>query len=261
MLPTALITGGTRGIGLGIAAALAKQGWQLALNGVRPQEQVESVLSNLRQLGANVAYCRGDISSAADREAMLDEVRAQFGCLHLLVNNAGIAPKTRLDLLETTPESWDSVINTNLRGTFFLTQAAAKWMIEQKTKINGSSFVPPVWSIVNISSISATVASINRGEYCVAKAGLTMVTQLFAARLGANGIMVYEIRPGITKTDMTAAVTDKYDKLIASGLTVQPRWGLPDDIGKAVAALARGDFPYSTGQVFTIDGGLTLPRL
>ena len=172
------------------------------------------------------------------------------------MNNAGVAPKVRADLLETSEESYDHVVDTNLKGTFFLTQAIARDMVAARQ-------ADPRFSaaIVNITSISATVVSINRGEYCIAKAGLSMLTQLFATRLGAEGVPVYEVRPGVIKTDMTAGVTDKYDKLIASGLNIQPRWGYPDDVGRAVASLARGDFPFSTGQVFMVDGGLVIPRL
>ena len=254
--PVALITGGTRGIGLGIAQALRNLGFDLAIGGMRPEEAVAETLDDLRSGGADVLYCQGDIGDADARDSILNAIRQHFGRLHLLVNNAGVAPKQRADLLETTMESFDFVVGTNLKGAFFLTQAAANWMLEQRES-DPDSFR----AIVNISSISATVASINRGEYCIAKAGLSMVTQLFATRLGAAGIPVYEIRPGITRTDMTAGVQEKYDKLIAEGLCVQPRWGEPSDIGKAVAALARGDFPYSSGQVIMVDGGLTIPRL
>jgi 3-oxoacyl-[acyl-carrier protein] reductase len=252
----AFITGGSRGIGLGIAEHLAKQGFDLAINGIRPETDVADVLTQLRELGADVIYCRGDIAVAEARAAMLDNIRAHFGRLNLLVNNAGVAPTVRADILEASEESFDYVVNTNLKGTYFLTQAAANWMIQQREE--DADFQG---SIINISSISATVASVNRGEYCISKAGLSMATQLFAVRLGAVGIPVYEVRPGIIKTDMTAGVTAKYDQLIANGLTVQPRWGLPDDVGRAVAAIANGGFLYSTGQVFLVDGGLTLARL
>lgn len=256
MKPIAFITGSSRGIGLGIAEHLAKKGFDLAINGVRDESAVAEVLAQLRALGADVIYCRGSIAIANERAAMLAQIKVHFGRLNLLVNNAGVAPTVRADLLEATEESFDQVLNTNLKGTYFLTQAAANWMIEQKTKSTDYQGV-----IINVSSISATVASVNRGEYCVSKAGLSMATQLFAVRLGAVGIPVYEVRPGIIKTDMTAGVTEKYDNLIANGLTVQPRWGLPDDVGRAVAAIAEGGFLYSTGQVFMIDGGLTLARL
>lgn len=254
--PIALITGGSRGIGYGIAEHLASAGFDLAINGMRPETAVGEALDGLRNLGAEVVYCPGDVASAEARAAMLEKIRHRFGRLNVLVNNAGVAPKERRDILEATEESFDHVLSTNLRGPYFLTQAAANWMVSQKKE--RADFTG---SIITVSSISATVASVNRGEYCVSKAGLSMMTQLFAARLGEFGIPVYEVQPGVIKTDMTAGVTDKYDRLIENGLTVQPRWGLPDDVGRAVAALARGDFPYSTGQVILVDGGLTLGRL
>lgn len=255
----ALVTGGTRGIGLGIAQALAAEGWNLILNGMRAEESVGEVMESLRSEGVEVVYARGDIGSAEGREGILAVARSfTGGSLNWLVNNAGVAPKQRLDLLETTEENYDFVLDTNLKGAFFLSQAVAREMVAAKEA--DSSFSG---GIVNVSSVSATMVSTNRGEYCVAKAGLSMVTQLFAARLGELDIPVYEVRPGVTKTDMTAspAVTEKYDKLIAEGLCVTPRWGLPEDIGKAVASLARGDFPYSTGQAIMVDGGMTIPRL
>ncbi len=254
--PIAFVTGSSRGIGLGIAEQLAKKGYNLAINGIRDESLVADVLEQLRGFGAEVIYCRGSIAHADERAAMLAQVKAHFGQLNLLVNNAGVAPPVRNDILEATEESFDYVLQTNLKGTYFLTQAVANWMIQQKAEQPDFRA-----SIITISSISATVASVNRGEYCVSKAGLSMTTQLFAARLGAFDIPVYEIRPGVIKTDMTAGVTDKYDALIANGLTVQPRWGMPDDVGRAVAAIADGSFPYSTGQVFMVDGGLTLSRL
>jgi len=252
----AFITGGSRGIGLGIAEHLAKKGFDLAINGMRNEAEISEVLAHLRSLGAETIYCQGDIASKEAREAMLAKIKSHFGRLNVLVNNAGVAPRERKDILEATEESFDYVVNANLKGTYFLTQAIANWMVQQKT--NTPDFEA---SIITISSVSATVASVNRGEYCVAKAGLGMMTQLFAVRLGEVGIPVYEVRPGVIKTDMTAAVAEKYDKLFAEGLAVQPRWGFPDDIGRAVAAIAEGAFPYSTGQVFMIDGGLTLARL
>jgi NAD(P)-dependent dehydrogenase (short-subunit alcohol dehydrogenase family) len=254
--PVALITGGSRGIGYSIAEYLAKAGFDLAINGVRSEEAARDALNALRVMGAEVLYCPGDVASHEARTNMLAQIRAHFGRLNVLVNNAGVAPRERRDILEATEESFQYVLTTNLQGAYFLTQATANWMIQQQTE--QSDFTG---CIVNISSISASVASVNRGEYCVAKAGLSMATQLFAARLGEYNIPVYEVRPGIIRTDMTAGVTDKYDKLITDGLCVTKRWGYPDDVGRAVAALARGDFPYSTGQVIMIDGGLTLPRL
>lgn len=254
--PVALITGGSRGIGYGIAEQLADAGFDLTINGVRPAEAVTEALNALRSRGIDVLYCPGDIASPEARVEMLQAIRDHFGRLNVLVNNAGVAPKERRDILEATEESFQYVLSTNLQGAYFLTQAVANWMIAQQA--GQTDF----WGcIINVSSVSATVASVNRGEYCVAKAGLSMATQLFATRLGEFNIPVYEVRPGIIKTDMTAGVTAKYDALIDSGLCVQKRWGLPRDVGRAVASLAKGDFPYSTGQVILVDGGLTIPRL
>jgi len=253
----ALITGGSRGIGYGCAEHLARAGFDLAINGVREEKDAAAALDGLRKLGAEVVYCRGDISSAKDRAAIIQRVREKFGRLHVLVSNAGVAPKVRADVLETSEESWDHVVGANLKGGFFLTQAVAKWLIAQK-QADPQGFHG---SIIIVSSISATVVSTNRGEYCVSKAGLAMVAALFAARLGEYDLPVYEVRPGVIKTDMTAGATAKYDKLLGEGLAVTRRWGTPDDVGRAAAALARGDFPYSTGSVIMVDGGLTVPRL
>ena len=257
MSKIALVTGGSRGIGFGIAKALAAEKWDIVINGMRPVDNVAEALNELHAMGVRVGYARGDIGSAAGRATIVSAAREfAHGSINLLVNNAGVAPKVRADLLETSEESYDYVVDTNLKGVFFLTQAFAQGMVDAKHE---NSEFPA--AIVNITSISATVVSINRGEYCIAKAGFGMLTQLFATRLGGNGIPVYEVRPGVIKTDMTAGVTEKYDRLIAGGLCVQPRWGFPDDVGRAVAALARGDFPFSTGQVVMVDGGLTIPRL
>jgi 3-oxoacyl-[acyl-carrier protein] reductase len=239
-----------------IALQLAEAGFDIAINGVRDGEAVASTVEKLKSYGGRVIYCRGDVASATARAAMIGQIKNELGSLHILVNNAGIAPRERKDILEATEESFTEVITTNLQGPYFLTQAVANWMIEQQK--NDASFKG---AIINISSISATVASVNRGEYCIAKSGLAMATQLFAARLGAFNIPVYEVRPGVIKTDMTAGVTEKYDKLIAEGLMIQSRWGEAEDVGKAVAALALGYFPYSTGQVIMVDGGMTVPRL
>ena len=252
----ALITGGTRGIGFGIAQALARIGCDLALCGTRPLEAVEEAIAELRSSGTEVLYVRANIADSVDRRNLIEAARSRFGGIHLLINNAGIGPKIRADILDATEESFDEVLGTNLRGPYFLTQSVVKWMIEQrKTKDN-------FWGcVINISSISADVASINRGEYCISKAGVAMATKLWATRLGEFNIPVYEVRPGIIKTDMTSGVAAKYDNLLSSGLTIQPRWGSPEDVGLAVAALARGDFPYSSGSVFMVDGGLSVRRL
>ena len=255
MKKVALITGGSRGIGYGIAKHLAENGFDIAVNGVRDKDTVKEVLKDLRNAGSDVLYCQGNISCTTDRKKILQQVKEHFGKLHVLVNNAGVAPKERRDVLDMSEESFDYVLSTNLKGAFFLAQQAANWMIEQK-KVDKEF----AGCIINISSISANVSSVNRGEYCISKAGLSMVTQLLAVRLGEFDIPVYEVRPGIISTDMTAGVKEKYDKLLSEGLSVQKRWGYPDDVGKAVASLALGNFPYSTGQVIMVDGGLTLRR-
>lgn len=256
MKKVAFVTGGSRGIGLGIAEALAKAGFDIAINGMRPAEAVSEVLDKIKAHGVDALYCQGDIASTKARQNMLESIRSHYGQLNVLVNNAGVAPKERKDLLDASEESFEYVVKTNLQGPYFLTQAAANWMIAQKKEQDDFQA-----SIINISSISATIASVNRGEYCISKAGMSMMTLLFASRLGEFHIPVYDVRPGIIKTDMTSGVTEKYDKLIAEGLCAQPRWGYPDDVGKAVSALAQGYFPYSSGQTIMVDGGLTIPRL
>jgi NAD(P)-dependent dehydrogenase (short-subunit alcohol dehydrogenase family) len=252
----ALVTGGARGIGLGIAGCLAAEGCDLALCGVRPEAAALAAVTDLRATGRDVTYVQADVSVAEDRRRLLIEVKARFGRLNVLVNNAGVAPEVRADILEASEESYDRVMGINLKGPYFLTQAVANWMIAQRKADTGF-----VGCIVNISSMSATVASPNRGEYCLSKAGVSMATKLWAVRLGEFGIPVYEVCPGVVMTDMTAGVREKYDRLIAGGLTVQQRWGYPEDVGKAVAMLVRGDLPYSTGQSIMVDGGLTLQRL
>ncbi|NOY37318.1 MAG: 3-ketoacyl-ACP reductase [Chlorobi bacterium] len=252
----ALITGGTRGIGFGIAKSLAKEGFDLAVNGVRDKSLAEEHLKELQGLGAEVIYCQGDIAVAKARDSVIGKIKKHYSHLNVLVNNAGVAPPERKDILEATEEDFEYVIRTNLQGSHFMTQTVANWMIEQK-----KTDPDLMTCIVNITSISAAVASVSRGEYCISKAGLSMSTQLFAVRLGEYNIPVYEIRPGVIATDMTSGVKDKYDRMIDDGLCVQRRWGVPEDIGRAVAALVRGDFPYSTGQVIMVDGGMTIPRL
>jgi 3-oxoacyl-[acyl-carrier protein] reductase len=253
---TALITGAGRGIGLGIARCLAREGYDLAICGVREEGAVADALAELRALGVRTLYCRADIADPAARRDLIDAVRSGFGRLNVLVNNAGVAPAVRKDILEASEESFERLIRTNLQGPYFLTQAAARWMIEQGRQEAAFS-----GCIVNISSISSTVASPSRGEYCISKAGVSMATKLYAARLAEFKIPVYEVRPGLIQTDMTAAVQAKYDGLIEEGLLLQARWGLPEDVGRAVAMLVRGDLAYSTGQVIMVDGGLTLQRL
>lgn len=256
MKKCALVTGGARGIGLGISHALAREGVDVAILGTKPAEDVAATLDELRAHGVRVIYCQGSIADAAARAAALTKIAAEYGPISILVNNAGIAPRVRADILDASEESFEEVLRTNLQGPYFLTQAVAKAMIatrKDNPDFNGC--------IVNVSSISAAVASVSRGEYCISKAGVSMATQLWAVRLGEYGIGVYEIRPGVIKTDMTAVVQGKYDKLISEGLCLQARWGFPEDIGRAVAMLARGDLAYSTGQVINVDGGITVSRL
>jgi 3-oxoacyl-[acyl-carrier protein] reductase len=252
----ALVTGGSRGIGLGAARALAGSGYGLAITGRRDAGEVAGVVGELEALGTRAVYLKSDVSRLDDHAPLLAAVRERFGRLDVLVNNAGVAPEVRADVLEATPESFDRLVAINLRGPYFLTQAAARWMVEQRQADPGFR-----GCIVNVSSVSAVVASTNRGDYCISKAGVAMATQLWAARLAEFGIDVYEVRPGVIATGMTAGVKEKYDALIAGGLTVEKRWGTPDDVGRAVAMLARGELPYATGQVLNIDGGLTLRRL
>ncbi|MEX2640735.1 MAG: 3-ketoacyl-ACP reductase [Balneolales bacterium] len=256
MKPVALITGGSRGIGLGIALKLCEDGFDVAINGVREAGQVEEALNQLKATGADVVYCQGDVSEASGREKVIAKIKSHFGRLNFLVNNAGVAPKQRMDVLEATEESYERVMRINLQGPYFLTQAVANWMIEQKQR-------DPAFkgSVINIGSISASVISPMRGEYCLSKAGFSMHSKLWAVRLAEFDIPVYEVQPGIIRTDMTAGVVSKYDELIEGGLTAQRRWGYPEDVGKAVLALAKGYFPYSTGQVMMVDGGLTLQQM
>jgi NAD(P)-dependent dehydrogenase (short-subunit alcohol dehydrogenase family) len=252
----ALITGGARGIGLGIARALAADGCRLALNGVREESAVQDVLADLRRSGAEVLYSQGDVSRSDDRSRMVEAVRERFGRLDALVNNAGITSLGRKDILDADEVSFDRVVGVNLKGPFFLTQLAARWMIEQRAADATFRGV-----VINVSSISAEIISINRGDYCLTKAATGMATKLWAARLADDGIEVYELQPGVIRSDMTAPVTEKYDRLIAEGLTLQRRWGEPDDVGRAAAMLVRGDLPYATGQVLKIDGGMTIRRM
>ena len=256
MKKAALVTGGSRGIGFGIARALAVGGYNLAINGVRPEQDALNSLNELRSFNIDVAYCQGNIGEKGDREKIVQNAFAYFGSIEVLVNNAGIAPAVRKDILELDEENYDRLLDTNLKGTFFLTQLVANLMLKRKS-------LDPSYSpcIITITSISSEVASVNRGEYCMSKAGLSMMTKLFAARLGEVHIPVYEVQPGIISTDMTSGVKDKYDKLINEGLTIDKRWGTPEDIGRIVAALAKGDIPYSTGQVIHADGGMSVRRL
>ena len=255
--PVALVTGGTRGIGFGIATALRSRGYDLALSGQRAAEDVAGVVSALttRHEGA-VHYVRSDVASASDRTALVDDVLGRFGRVDVLVNNAGRAPRVRADLLDATAASFEEVIATNLEGPYFLTQAVARSMVELRRREPDSR---P--SIVFITSVSAEMASPNRGEYCVSKAGLAMAARLYATRLAPDGIAVFEVRPGVIDTDMTKPARDVYDRRIADGLVPAGRWGTVDDVGAAVAVLVAGDVPYATGSILYVDGGLHIPRL
>ena len=259
----AIVTGASRGIGKGVALELARLGYDVLVNHFditpdqKPDEsRAQTTLQELKTLGAKCVALRGDSSKGADREALLALAKKKFGHCELLVNNAGVGPRNRMDILQTTEESYDWVMSVNLKGPFFLTQQVANWMIEQKQENPERNY-----RIVNVSSISAYASSPSRAEYCISKAGVSMVTALFADRLAQYNIGVFEIRPGIIATDMTSVVKEKYDKLIAEGLTPTRRWGRPEDIAKAVGAIAEAKLDFSTGQVINVDGGFHLRHL
>jgi len=253
MSSVAMITGGARGIGLGIARELAAAGWRLMLNGMRPAAQVQETLTELRTGQHEIDYCPGDIGVHADRVRLIETTLHRFHRIDALINNAGITSPGRKDLLEADEDAFDRVIGVNLKGPFFLTQLAARQMMAQR-KQNPNFH----GTIIFVSSVSAEIVSVNRGDYCLSKAGLGMATKLWATRLAEEGISVYEIRPGIIRSDMTSAVTEKYDRLIAEGLTLERRWGETSDVGRAVQTLVSGGLPYATGQVLKIDGGMTI---
>jgi len=279
MNPVALITGASRGIGRGIALELAGIGYDLVINYAQNQSAAKEAVALCEAAAAacgariRAAACRADIAASADRAALLQFTREQFGRLDLLVNNAGVAPAGRTDILQASEESFDRLMAINVKGPYFLTQSAANWMIEQVAAARdaredaSSSNLPQsgpkrrLPKIVTISSVSAYAASINRGDYCISKAALSMLTSLYAVRLAEYGIQVYEIRPGIIATDMTGPVKQKYDQLIAEGITPIQRWGTPEDVGKAAAAIAQDLLPFSTGEVLNVDGGFHLRRL
>lgn len=251
-----LITGGSRGIGLGIAKALAEKGYSLAINGVRDESGVTDVLNELQAYGQDVIYCQGDISKAEDRQNIVSKVKGHYGQLNVLVNNAGVAPKVRKDMLEIDEENFDYMMNIVQKGTFFMSQLAVKELIAGKKK--DSNFEA---CMINITSISARTASTNRVEYCMAKASLSIMSTSFAVKLAEFGIPVYEVQPGVISTDMTTVVKDKYEKLASDGVIPEKRMGTPEDIGKIVAAMATGQIPYCTGQMIAPDGGMGIWRL
>jgi 3-oxoacyl-[acyl-carrier protein] reductase len=257
----ALVTGAGRGIGRGIAVELGRLGWSVVVNYAGNAGAAEECLGLVRDAGGDGITVRADVSDPADRERLVDETLAAYGRLDLLVNNAGVAPDVRADILEAGEASFDRLIAINLKGPYFLTQRVAREMIRQVEREPHPEGTRPRPQIVTITSMSAYTASVNRGDYCISKAGLGMMTALYAARLAEYGIRVYEVRPGVIATDMTGPVKEKYDQLIASGAWPIRRWGEPGDIGRAVAAIARGDFPFSTGEVINVDGGFHLRTL
>lgn len=255
MKQTAIVTGGSRGIGLAVAKQLAKDGYSIVVTARSPKEDNQVNLAKLADITKDYLYVQGDISNDIDRVRILQEAVNRFGAIHVLVNNAGIAPTERKDLLEITEESFDRVIGVNIKGTLFLSQLVIKQMLSQEVtgKKRGT--------IINISSCSAEVSSVNRGEYCISKAGMSMLTTLFADRLASSGILVHEVRPGVIATDMTSGVREKYDKLFSEGVFPLSRWGQPEDIAKAVSALAGNFFLYTTGNYIDVDGGFHIRRL
>jgi len=253
----ALVTGGSRGIGRGIVLALAGHGWSVVINYLNNREAAEMVKNSIALLGASGEIVQGDVANGPDRERLVRETVAIFGRIDLLVNNAGMGPRQRVDMLQVSEASYDEVMATNLKGPFFLTQLVANEMIRL---VQAGQIQNP--KIINIGSISSYTSSPSRAEYCISKAGLSLTTALWADRLAEYGINVYEIRPGIVATDLTSVVKQKYDQLILEqGITPIRRWGQPEDIGKAVLAIAQDLFPFSTGEVINVDGGFHLSRL
>jgi 3-oxoacyl-[acyl-carrier protein] reductase len=257
MSPAAVVTGGSRGIGRGVVLALASCGYDVVVNYARNASAAKEVAERVAEAGQRAYLVQADIGEAGDRQRLVEEAIGAFGRIDLLVNNAGVAPQVRADILDASEESFDRLVAINLKGPYFLTQLVARHMIEQ---VEAGTISHP--KIVIISSISAYAASLNRGDYCVTKAGLAMTAQLYAARLAPHGINVYEIRPGVIETDMTGTVREKYDDLIFNhGLTPIRRWGRPEDVGKAVVAVATDLLPFSTGQIIDVDGGFHLRTL
>lgn len=269
----ALVTGAGRGIGRGIAVAMAERGWAVVVNYRGNAEAAAETVRQVKQAGGRGLAVQADVASAADRDRLVETVLREFGRIDLLVNNAGMAPRQRVDVLEASEASYDEVMAVNLKGPFFLTQRVAKAMIAlieagmfeaDKADADGGTSAYSGWfrpTIVNVGSLSAYTSSTNRAEYCLSKAGVAMMTALYADRLAGYGIHVYEVRPGIIETDMTHGVRERYDSLIAAGLTPIRRWGQPEDVARAVVALAEGALPFSTGEVINVDGGFHLRRL
>jgi 3-oxoacyl-[acyl-carrier protein] reductase len=254
--PVALVTGGRRGIGRGIALALADAGFDAVLNDLVDDDATAETLAAIRARGRRTAFVQGSIADLPGHPRLVDAAFAAFGTVDCLVNNAGIQVKVRGDILDVTPESFDELLAVNLRGTFFLTQAVAKRMLAEPRAARD-----PPRSIVTISSANARIVGPNRAEYCFAKTGLAMMNQLFAVRLAAADVACFEIRPGIIRTDMTAPAAERYDRLIAEGISPMRRWGEPEDVGRTVAALAARALPFNTGDAFHVDGGLHIKTL
>jgi len=252
--PVALVTGGRRGIGLAIAEALARDGFDVAITGTREDEDAPRILESLRAFGGRATFVASDLADLAAHEPLLERVNKELGGIDCLVNNAGIGSPKRGDLLEVPPENLDMVLDVNLKGSFFLTQRTARLMLGRASSAENQQ------SIVFVSSVSATMASIERGEYCLSKAALAMAVKLFALRLAADGIGVFEVRPGIIRTDMTAGVSEKYDRLLSEGLVPMRRWGEGADVAAVVASLATGRLNFATGSVLSPDGGLSIAR-
>jgi 3-oxoacyl-[acyl-carrier protein] reductase len=257
-----LVTGSSHGIGKAIILELAKIDFSIVINGAATQNLPNDYLDNLKDIfGANLEerylYIQADISKKVERQKLLESIKKKFGRIDVLVNNAGVAPKVRQDILKTSEESYDWVLAVNLKGPFFLSQIISNWMIELRTSLD-EGYSP---YIINISSINRYTSSTNRGEYCISKAGMHMMTKLYADRLAEYGIPVYEISPGIIETPMTEKVRLKYDKLIEQGLSPIKRWGKPIDVAKPIIAIVNGLLPFSTGAVIDIDGGFHLHRL
>ena len=252
---TAFVTGGSRGIGLAVARELGQAGYRLAILATRPENFYPESMKYLQEAEVTYHWFSGDIGSSEDRRRIVREVAESLGEIHVLVNNAGVAPKIRADLLDMTEESYDYVMDINTKGNMFMTQLVANQMCRQP--VYGSKR----GTIINISSCSSEVSSVNRGEYCISKAGISMLTKLYADRLASERIYVYEIRPGVIRTDMTAAVEEKYEKLIKQGVFPIARWGLPEDVAKAVRAFCSDDFCYTTGSAIDVDGGFHIRRL
>ena len=255
-MPAALVTGGSRGIGRAIALELARCGYAVVVNYAARRDAAEEVVAGIRAAGAKAVAVQGNVGSPDDRANLIRRTLEEFGRIDVLVNNAGITSQGRKDVLEATEESWNLVFDTNLKGPFFLSQMAAREMI----RLIGEKCIP-AGKIINVSSISAYTVSINRADYCMSKAAVSMMTKLFATRLAQEGIQVFEVCPGVIASDMTTPVKEKYDRLIEGGLWPIRRWGLPEDVGRAVAALVSGFFPFTTGQRFDVDGGFHIRQL